>query len=234
MKTIKRLSLIMFLSVFISCGGGGDDSPTPTPEEADAPKAAVLKFPLKDVECNEGTIISDDESTVTFEWESAEFATSYDVIYTDLDADEEKKTSVTGTTADITLKRGVPYAWHVISKSDKTDKTATSETWKLYNSGPGVISFVPFPAELVSPPMGGLASINTELEWNGSDADNNIESYDVYLDTANPPITLLGNTTSMEYATSGLTPDTVYYWRVDTKDVHGNATRSQIFEFRTQ
>lgn len=68
------------------------------------------------------------------------------------------------------------------------------------------------------------------MQWETSDVDNDISSYTIFLDTANPPITEAGNTgnTSLDVTvTSGL----VYYWKVVTTDAIENASDSQVFQF---
>jgi len=232
-KYIKQSIIVAVALVLSSCGGSDSGEPTPPPVEE--PKSASLVFPVKDSECNEGTIVSDAQSTITFEWNASENTDSYTVVIENLNTNQSSNTNSSGVTADITLQRGVPYSWKVISKSNKTAKTAESETWKFYNAGVAVENYAPFPAELVGPAMGGLSSTDTTLEWTGSDVDNDITGYDVYLDTANPPTTLLEEaTTSTSVDANGLTVDTVYYWKVITKDSHNNETGSPIFEFRTQ
>ncbi len=68
------------------------------------------------------------------------------------------------------------------------------------------------------------------LQWEASDVDNDIASYTVFLDTANPPVAEVGNISNTNLdvtVTSGL----VYYWKVVTTDAVGNASDSQIFQF---
>ena len=102
---------------------------------------------------------------------------------------------------------------------------------EILNAGLPQESHPPFPAEVVSPQSG--ASVNegsVTLEWEALDVDNDISSYTIFLDIANPPITEAGNTgnTSLDVTvTSGL----VYYWKVVTTDEIGNASDSQVFQF---
>ena len=64
MNTYLKIIAIVCTTFFISCGGGGDDDITPV---AESPEAAVLVFPIKNAECNEGIVTSTTESKVTFE-----------------------------------------------------------------------------------------------------------------------------------------------------------------------
>ncbi len=228
---INKLSFALFSIIMLtSCGGGGDNGGG----EEKTPQPSVLVFPLENSECNEGTIVSDSQSRVAFEWNEATDADSYTLVITNLLDNTTRNINANGTSKEELILRGTPYSWYVISKANGSSKTANSPTWKFYNAGVAVQNYAPFPAELVGPAMGGLASTSTTLKWNGSDIDNDIESYDVYLGTANPPTTLLQNTTNTSLGTGTLNADTIYYWSVTSKDAHGNNSQSQVFEFRTQ
>lgn len=233
-KYLKPSLLIIAISLF-SCGGGGDDSSGGgDPDLILSPEAATLISPLKNEECNQGNIISDTKSSVLFEWNKSNNTNSYTLILknSETNAIEEKTTTSTKTSMD--LLRGVSYSWQIISKANKTTSTATSETWNLYNAGVGIENYAPFPAEVISPTMGSLATNPVTLEWLGNDLDSDIASYDIYLDTNNPPTQLQKeNTTNTSEENISLTADTVYYWMIVTKDDAGNTSKSPVFEFRT-
>jgi len=232
-KLIKLFSLLCVLLIFTGCGGsenGGGDIIDPVPP----PKATTLVFPLQNSECNEGVILSETQSRVTFEWNTSEDTDSYTLVLTNLLDNTTKSTTTSNTTKDENILRGVPYSWYVTSKANGNSTTADSPSWRFYNAGVAVENYAPFPAELVSPVMGSLTTTSATLEWIGSDLDNDIESYDVYLGTNNPPTTLHENTNNTTSNTSSLNVDTVYYWSVTTKDGHGNNSQSPVFEFRTQ
>lgn len=232
-KFIQLFSLLFVFLIFIACGGSGDgggDIIDPVPP----PKATTLVFPLQDSECNEGVIVSETQSRVTFEWNASDDTDSYTLVITNLLDNTSKSSTTSNTTKDEDILRGVPYSWLVTSKANGNSTTADSPLWKFYNAGDAVENYAPFPAELVSPIMGGLANTSTTLEWIGSDLDSDIDSYDVYLDTNNPPTVLHENTSSMTSNVSSLSANTVYYWSVTTKDAHGNTSQSPVFEFRTQ
>jgi len=230
-KFKNKFFLLLTLLILSSCGGGEDEGGE---EEVKTPKATLLVFPLEDSECNEGTVVSDTESRVTFEWNEAQDTDSYTLVLTNLSDNTTRNINTINTSKSETILRGVPYSWYIVSKANGTAVTANSSTWKFYNAGVGIENYAPFPAELVSPTMGGLASSTPSLEWKGSDIDNDIASYDVYFGISNPPTVLLENTTSTRSNAGSLNPNTVYYWSVTTKDSHGNNSQSPVFEFRTQ
>ncbi|TYA65945.1 fibronectin type III domain-containing protein [Seonamhaeicola marinus] len=237
-KFLKGSFLVASLAL-LSCGGSGggggsdDDGGTP-PEEILPPEAAVLTSPAKDEECNQGNVVSDTKSRVTFDWNAAANTNSYTHVLKNLETDVETEQTTSSTSISLTIDRGVAYSWKIISKSNKTTTTATSEIWKFYNAGEGVENYAPFPAELVAPAMGSEVASPVTLSWTGSDVDNDIASYEVYLDTNETPTTVQETTTNTTIENIALSADTVYYWRVKTTDESGSSSLSPVFEFRTE
>lgn len=227
-KSIKNIFIVLFSITLVSCGGGdGEDGP-----DVITLGKAVLILPLNNTECNQGNVISEQESKVYFEWNTAENADSYNIKIKNLNDDTVKSLISSNTNIETALLRGVPYSWSVTAKSNGAADT-TSDTWKFYNAGDGVQNYAPFPADLVSPKMGSSVDISTTLEWTGNDIDTDIEEYEVYLSTTNPPTTLKGTTTTNTMNNLSLESAKVYYWSVVTKDSFGNQSTSPVFEFRT-
>jgi hypothetical protein len=230
-------ALIGGLLLLVSCGGDGS-STTPDPEPpvvVTPPSAATLVFPDNNTECNEGTVVNENQSTVLFQWSASQNTDTYELNLRNLDNNNTARTNASTNEALITLLRGTPYEWYVVSKANGTSVVATSASWKFYNQGPGVENYAPFPAEAVSPPRGSTvgATGTITLEWTGSDVDNDIVDFDIYLDTSSSPTTLLGTTPESSLVAS-ITANTVYYWRVVSRDSQGNTSQSEIFEFRVQ
>lgn len=232
-----KLSLYSLLALLMfSCGGGGGNSePEPDPPVViPAPSAASLIFPDNNTECNEGTVISDTQSSVTFSWTEAENADTYELTVRNLNNNSSSSTTAATNSATVSLLRGTPYSWFVVSKANGTSATATSSTWRFYNQGPGIENYAPFPASAIFPVRGSTVSAGSSLllEWEGADIDNDISGYEVFLDTSETPSTSVGTTTgnTLEVTvSSGLT----YYWQVVTTDQEGNSSTSEIFQFRT-
>lgn len=225
--------IVIFSLIIISCGGSGSEEP-PTPPEVKNPEKADLVLPLKNEECNQGNVISELLSRVKFEWNKSENTDTYTLVLKNLSTNETKETTTSSTTLTENISRGTQYSWKIISKSNSTSITASSETWNFFNAGEPVENYVPFPAEVVSPPMGGTTDISVNLKWNGSDLDHDIDKYEVYLDENNPPTSLIGSTTNTTIEDVSLKTNTLYYWTVKTIDNHGNSSMSPVFEFRTQ
>ena len=102
------------------------------------PTEALLVFPYENSECNEGTNITATESTVLFEWRAAENTDEYELILFDLSTENQSSHMAVESKIPIVLQRGTPYAWYVISITDNRYSTATSEVWKIYNTGEGI------------------------------------------------------------------------------------------------
>ncbi|MEO8773717.1 MAG: lipocalin family protein [Gelidibacter sp.] len=79
-------------------------------------------------------------------------------------------------------------------------------------------------------------SLNPTLSWNSTtDPDGDAITYDLYLDTVNPPKTLLVESSSETNFTSteNLERGTTYYWHVVAKDGNGGKTQSETYTFTT-
>lgn len=221
-----------------------DSAPeTPTPPIVDAvdpPTVAVLSIPANNSTCEEGFDLNATESSVSFSWEATANTDSYEIIIINLDTQAQtNKSSISGTSTSVTLQKGIPYSWQIISKSLTTTETATSALWKFYLAGEGIANYAPFPPSPISPASGVTVAPNSEgkltLSWEGSDTDGDALTYTVFLDTVDglqtPPEDYQElTTTSLEVA---VTANTIYYWRI-TADDGNNATTSIVYTFRTE
>lgn len=234
MKTIYKITCISSL-LLASCGGGSDDGGTDTPDAIATPKATTLVFPENNTECNEGAIISDTRSSVEFSWNAATDTDSYEINIKNLATGNSSSKTVTTTSDAITIDRGTPYEWFVVSKANGTTETATSTTWKFYNQGVGTENYAPFPAGAISPARGTTIATTTtvSLKWSGEDVDNDIVDYEILFDTNNTPTTSIGVTTETTLDAT-VTSNTVYYWKVITKDSQNNTSTSEVFEFKVE
>ena len=206
----------------------------------DPPTASTLSFPEDDKVCQEGTSVSDTESSVNFQWEASENTTSYDLIINDIEAETSVTYSdITETNKDATLVTARSYSWQIVSKSDETSTTASSELWQFYLAGEGEENYAPYPASIISPASGSTVSASEEglvtLKWSGEDPDEDTLTYTVYIDTvdglqdANGTITGLTETETTYEVTSG----SVYYWRVKSSDGQSSSF-TQVFSFRVE
>lgn len=239
---MKKSIIYIFGSLAISffmlncSSGGGDDTPDPgpDPEKIDPPSAATLAFPEQNSECTTGSNLTSTESTIVFNWNDANNATSYQLFVKNLNTQNTQNYTSNVSERSVTILRGTPYSWYVVSKNSGTE-TAQSPTWKFYNAGEATTSYAPFPAELVAPGLSAMLSTTTSttLEWKGEDVDNDIASYDVFFGTANPPATK-ETTTSSTSASVSVSSGNTYYWRIVTHDDQNNNSESQVFQFSVE
>ncbi len=222
---------ILFLGLMVmSCGGDSSDGPPP------APGTVTLVFPDQNSECTTGTVISDSQSEVTFEWQSASNAEGYILIVTNLNTNTRQTLPTQATSGTLAIDRGTPFSWIVTATNSQSSDVSTSESWLFYNEG-SQTTYAPFPAQLVEP-VSGSTVIRTDtgqvrLIWQGADVENDIASYDIQLSTTNPPTDNVGTQSNLiSDLFVEVDADTVYYWRVITTDAEGNSSTSSVFEFK--
>ena len=209
----------------------------PADDTVPAPEKPSLILPVQDELCTTGEVLSDTESLITFQWNLSANTDSYELFLKDLISGVVRSYTAEKNQLSVKLNRGKPYSWYVVSKSTESTETAKSLTWKFYNSGKGVVSYAPFPAEAVSPLFGQSITISentVSLEWKGADVDNDIIYYDLYFGTdPNPPLLKAGLKES-SFNVQSIAPDKTYYWKVLSYDSAGNNSDSGLFEFRAK
>jgi hypothetical protein len=238
MKIISKVYSVIALLLLIACGGSDSSTDdTPPPPAVAAPSAATLVFPADNTECNEGVISSTDEtkSAVTFQWNASENTDTYEVNLRNINTNTSTKSNSTTNDATITIDRGTPYEWFVVSKANGTNETASSAKAKFYNQGPGIENYAPFPAEAINPARGATiaSATSVNLQWAASDIDDDIVGYTVFFGTETNPTTELG-TTEASNLDAPITSGTIYYWSVITTDSQNNTSTSEIFEFAVE
>ena len=229
---MRKIACILFSTIILfSCKRDKDNS-------SGTPTDAVLVLPAKNEACTNGRIVSPTISVVTFKWNKTERTDEYEVHITNLETEVQTTETTRSTEIEIPLAADHPYSWYVVSKSSASSAEGKSETWRFYNSGAGKSSYAPFPAEIISPVMGQeLTNTNGKvtLDWNGSDVDNDISSYEVYFGTSKDNLLQLGNsTTSSVIEDVIVSPGNTYFWRVVTKDVKGNTSSSVVYQFNVK
>jgi len=201
------------------------------------PEKVLLTSPAKNSECTPIRSTNTTSNAVQFNWQAAKFAESYDLSVTNLDTGtSQRELDLRATTHIFSLQKGALYSWSVVSRNSQTETTALSASWLFYNPG-SQTTYAPFPAEVISPKPGSTVfkDINNEvtLSWSGADIDNDIESYEIYFSTENPPEVLIdsptANTTEKKVSVAS---NTIYYWKVITKDIAGNTADTGILDFR--
>jgi hypothetical protein len=230
----KFLVLIICVGfTFSSCGKKGDGS-----TGTKSPSKPVLLLPAQNSVCVSGTGQSGSQSSILFSWNAAANADEYQITIKNLQTGSKLSKTVTVNQISVELPVNAPYSWQVVSGSKSTSGTAESDTWKFYSSGPGVVSHAPFPATAYQPFDGGaVQAVNNRisLSWTGADADDDIMDYDIYLGTtaASPPL-LQSHVTGTSISDVQITPNTMYYWKIVSRDKQNNISTSDIFQFKVK
>jgi hypothetical protein len=200
------------------------------------PTKAILSLPNNNEACANGTILSPTLSTILFKWKASQSVDSYELTIKNLESGVTTTHTTNALELPVTLTRNTPYSWFVTSKSSKTNTTAQSEVWKFFNVGEALSFYAPFPADMVSPKMAQRITPTAgkiTLDWTGSDVDNDIVNYDVYLGTTANPLLIKSNQVESILSDVAINNATTYYWRVITRDSKGNTSDTGVFVFDT-
>ncbi|MGY8949289.1 MAG: hypothetical protein ACKVIV_04560 [Flavobacteriales bacterium] len=229
MKKIIILSFFVFSIALASCSGSADGGnngvgDTPGPTGPVAPKAATLSKPANNSECLE-------VEAVKFEWNKSDDTTSYTLTIKNLLNSEFISQTTTSTSAEVTLSKGNPYSWYIISTNTGT-ATATSNKWKFYLSGEAQKNHAPFPADILAPKPGVTVNAGAiQFSWSFSDIDtSDTHTFDIYLDTKDGSSVYASNYTATK-RTINLSDPGTYYWKIVTKDNHGSTSDSGVSTF---
>ncbi len=222
---MRNFVVVLFGFVLLACSKS-DPSP---------PEAASLVFPAQNSECTTGIDKSETTSEVEFRWQAANNTETYELRATQLLTNVTKTTTTSATSASLTIDKGAPYSWQIISRNTQTDVSVASATRRFYNSGTQT-TYAPFPAAIEAPSSGESVPIDSNgevtLSWSGTDIENDITGYDIYHGTTNPPATLavstIVSTTDVQIEVTAGT----YYWKVITKDREGNTSDSGLYSYR--
>jgi len=225
------LSSLILLGFLSSCSSdSSDDLPEAVIED---PVSSLLVFPENHTECNEGTVVSDTQSKVTFLWNASENTDSYELFLTKVETSEVSNFDVIANSKEISLERGTSYEWYVISKSLESAVTAKSETYEFFNAAPGIVSHVPFSAEATAPENNSIITAiagKITLNWEATDIDNDIKDYEVFFGVNKEELESKGvqSDSNIEVdVVSGFT----YYWMIKTNDENNNTSTSELFSF---
>ena len=223
-----RYIAFFLLSVFFSCG------PDPIP----VPEPSLLLAPSNLNTCNSATRINDLERQVRFQWTATLNTESYNLVVQNTLTGEQQTITTYLLTESIVLTSGTPYQWYVISKSSLTLAEGKSSIWHFYLEGNPQESHFPFPAILLVPSDELIVSLNASnaftFEWEGNDLDNDIQGYDFYLGTSSSSLNKEREAITSQQVTLVLISNTIYFWQIISKDLQGNRSTSEIYQFQTE
>jgi len=218
---IKKCKILFVVTLIFSC-----KESIPDPE----------RVTLINPEDNNTCLYSNSNSNsgdVEFSWTESKHTDNYDLIVENQITNLKNSTATNLTSAKVTLIRGAPYSWYVVSKSESSENIALSETRNFYLEGPSQLTHTPFPAKLISPLNESIinsANIVT-FQWEGSDLDGDIENYDLIIEnTSNGEEIkyekILGQNFEVE-----LQKGNIYLWKIITRDKEKNISSSVTSNF---
>ncbi|BAU52556.1 hypothetical protein [Mucilaginibacter gotjawali] len=244
---MEKIRLFIFLGLLVavlaSCSKKSAPPPQPPPDTVTVkpPGKAVQLTPANNEPCTVGTNVTGTQSKVTFTWTAATATDTYEVHIKNLVTNNITVLLTPNLTLDATLALATPYSWYLVSTSKKSTQTAQSDTWKFYNSGPGITFYPPYPAEAVYPLVGqtlsfpvGAGGGSLTIKWQASAGSSPIKNYTLRytnllynINTTNASIV----TTTTNSATVSVSAGNTYYWEVVTTDTAGNTSASQVYNF---
>ena len=230
--SIHKLIFILSTMVIFLVSCSGETTPSD-------PSIPSLLAPANNEPCLDGVSINDSQSTVSFSWSAATDAVTYDVEVEQLLLNTKQSYSATTNELDITLNKAVPYRWKVIANGEPGTTSSESEPWKFYLAGNGAVNYAPFPPELLTPRSASTISVVEgliPLSWNCNDMENDLATFEVYMDTNNAStqvtvVTYVGETTEIEVSAE---PGNTYYWKIIAIDSDENKSSSGVYSFITQ
>ncbi|GAA4273918.1 hypothetical protein U6A24_01740 [Aquimarina gracilis] len=229
MRILKYI-LIALVVVLQSCGGSDDG---PGQELAPTELGAFdLTFPDNNEICSEGVDISNTTVEIPFRWTASENATSYTIEVTDTETGKKYEATTRSTSGAVILPKGTPFTWKVTATASDKTKDSNAER-NFYSEGISTSNHIPFPA-LITLQDNKDGTIN--ILWEGSDLDNDIDIYEVYIQnnqTGEDP-KLISTTKEDNISNVVIDYGTEYSLEVITKDLNGNSSSSKkTFKFRS-
>ena len=224
-RRLKKIASIVITVLLCTC------SKPSIPE----PEAVLLTTPENSNTCVPLSTTAR-QGIINFGWEESQNTDSYEVFVRNSITQTEKRKSADLTSTTITLDRGAPYSWWVVSSSDASAVDTKSEVWSFYLEGIQQETFLPFSAQLNNPQDEQevtLSSGEINLQWTGSDLDDDIAHYQVYIGTDAAQMTLVQDNLRASSYSALLDVGQTYFWQIITVDQRGNKSQSAIQSFTT-
>lgn len=203
--------------------------PIPDPEQT------VLILPEDNTSC---LYVSQSSSTasVDFSWQEAQFTDEYIIVVKNITTEEETTSRTLNTSIRLTLTRGVPYQWKVITVSDLSSVETSSRSFSFYLEGQQQRNYLPFPARLLSPQLDEVVSLSNgqyNFSWQGEDLDNDLSYYTLLIGTSADVLNEIATDITASSISVALNSGEVYFWQVISYDQNGNSTKSLTTRFET-
>lgn len=216
------LTVAILASFLVGCGGS--DAPS-SPTENDPPTSPGTPTPAN------AASIHGTEAELLWNCSDPEGdALSFDVYLDTVNPPTDRV--ATGLTAQAhsasDLAAPATYYWRIVAKDGIGQ--ATSPVWSFSTTNDGPTSPAnPFPSNASSD-----VSRDITLTWSSQDTDGDDVSFDIYLDTRNPPTVIASSAaTDTVYQPSTLAGNTNYYWQIRASDGI-TVTAGPIWSFTTE
>lgn len=224
MKTNRILLLVVAALTLLGC-----KDPIPDPEQT------VLILPEDNTSC---LYVSQSSSTasVDFSWQEAQFTDEYLVVVKNLTTEEETTSRTLNTSIRLTLTRGVPYQWKVVTVSDLSSVETSSRSFSFYLEAQQQRNYLPFPARLLSPQIDEVVSLSNgqyNFSWQGEDLDNDLSHYTISIGASPDVLNEIATDITVSSHNAALNAGEVYFWQIISYDENGNNTKSLINRFET-
>ncbi len=230
MKRIVLYMVLVGIGLLTSCSGDDDRPPLITINQA--PGVPALVFPINNLICTSvdlefswNEVIDNEGDSVRYVIDLARDSNFNDIAFT---------VTTTSTASTFTLEKGVRYYWRASAIDSEDNASTYSPTQSFYTEPEATVNSLPAVPELMSPQQGSrLLATTVSLEWNASDSDDDVLSYDLYFGDTNPPVLFAAG---IDVTTMGVSISSgkVYYWRIVARDPHQSATISSVWNFRTE
>ena len=129
------------------------------------------------------------------------------------------------------LSSSTLYYWKIVVKDDHGNSTPGT-IWS-FTTGSGLNNP---PNQPSNPnPANNMMNVSpyTSLSWTCTDPENDPLTFNVYFGTSNnPPLVSTGQSQN-NYTPTSLSYGTVYYWKIEANDDHGNSTQGIVWTFIT-
>ena len=231
----SKLKILFILIIFCYCnsGAGGED---PSIESNDI-SIPNLTYPKNNEACQDGIVVNESQSTISFLWQPSTNATSYKITVKNLNTQDQQEYNSTITSKDVTLNSFEPYSWFVTATGGTTG-SANSDIWKFYLSGAEIVNYAPFPPEILKPRSASTITVIDgliTLKWNCTDVDNDIIEYEIFMDSidASTSVKKIDHLSTTTETTISANNKTTYYWKIVAKDSEGNKSSSGVYSFLT-
>jgi hypothetical protein len=143
--------------------------------------------------------------------------------YEDTVLGEQLSETVTTSSLELNLEPGTQYIWSV-TVTDNSGNSKKSNQFSFYTEGLATQNHVPFPAEVAISDNGdGTAN----LFWESLDLDDDIDFYQVFFSSDNPPNELFRETDEIS-STQPIVAGETFYLKVKTVDENGNFSEASV------